>query len=113
MSLRNTFKTLAGKILGAEENPVTSLSHSEFTQIKKILDEKRVDLVVRAESNWPLGELKNIGLAVPKNTGIMTILHAEGNLCKAFEDVTGKPLEKDNIKKYEHIPPEAYYFPMM
>ena len=106
------FKSVA-TFFGAEENPVTKFSNSEFRAIKKIMEEKRSDLTLQCEFSWPLSQSKNIGLVVPEGTGIMSILHAEGNLCKAYEEVTGRPLEKENIKKYKPIPVESMHFPIM
>lgn len=112
MSLRNAFKAIA-EFFGAEENPASKFTSAEFRAIKKITKEKRVDLDIEYQNSWPPGQMKNIGLVIPEGTGIMTILHAQGNLCKAFEEVTGRKLDKDQLKTYKPLPPEAMMFPMM
>lgn len=112
MSLRKAFKAIA-EFFGAEENPASRFSSAEFRAIKKIMQEKRADLELEYQNSWPPTQMKNIGLVVPEGTSIITKMHAEGNLCKAFEQVTGRPLEREKIKIYKPLPAEYLHFPMM
>lgn len=112
MSLSKVFQAIAG-FFGAEKNPASKFTKSELKAIQKILDEKRVDLKLEHQMSWPPGHLKNIGFVVSEGTGIMTIYHAQGNLMKAFEEVTGRPLGKNQLKTYKPLPPEAMMYPML
>ncbi|MFP4313422.1 MAG: hypothetical protein ACLFR0_03750 [Alphaproteobacteria bacterium] len=64
----------------------------------------RSDLQVAFDASLFTRDVYNIGLVVPENTSIITLMHAEGNLQKAFEDVTGRKLDKDNIVHYAPAP---------
>lgn len=98
-SLRSVFDKVKNFFAG--EAPANSLHTHEFYEIEKMMKERGCNLEFAYQPGWRPSQINNLGIIVDDKTSVHEIMHAEGNLEDVHKIVTGRDLDRKDIKRYK------------
>lgn len=109
-TLRSVFEKLREFVEG--EPPMNYVSASEFKGIEEQMRARGCKLQFAYTHAMLSGQMNNLGFVTDEKTSVYEIMHAEGNLEDVFSSVTGRPLDRKDIKHYrpEDVAPESTFF---
>ena len=109
-TLRSIFEKVRNYFAG--EPPENSLLIYEFVDIERKMRQRGCTLELAHGYTWRPGQLNNIGIVTDEKTSVYDIMHAEGNLVDVHKIVTGRDLDRNDIKRYKPgYYMEADYYP--